>query len=120
MPNIKLLKIVNSSFLILIGLCVASILQAQANNQPNKSEQLKILSTAKEDTSKVEALRELAEYYIGPDTDSSLLLAKMALALSEKINYDRGKIKSLFTMGKVFAFIGNYSRGLNCICSHSK
>jgi signal transduction histidine kinase len=112
MSTVKLLKIANSSFLMLIGLCVAAMVQAQANDQPNKSELLQILSAAKQDTSRVDALRGLAEYYIGPDTDSSLLLAKMALDLSQKINYDRGKIKSLFTMGKVFTFIGNYSRGL--------
>ena len=115
MPNVKLLKIVNSSFLTLIGLSIAAIVQAQVNSELDKSykaELLHILSTAKEDSSKVTALRELAEYYIGPDTDSSLLLAQMALDLSQKIDFDRGRIKSLFTMGKIFAFIGNYSRGL--------
>jgi len=115
MPTIKLLKIVNSSFLVLIGLGIAAIARGQKNSgldKSDKSELLQILSTSKEDSSKVSALRQLAEYYIGPDTDSALLLAKTALDLSQKINYDQGKIESLFTMGKVFAFIGNYSRGL--------
>src|SRR5689334_20156942 len=115
MPNIKLLKIVNGSFLILIGIGIAALAQGQANRELDKSDKsshLRFLTTAKDDSFKVDALRELAEYYLGPDTDSSLLLAQMALDLSQKIDYERGEIKSFFTLGKVFAFMGNYSRGL--------
>lgn len=111
MSNKKRLNI-GTSLLLILGLVASAIGRAQTNGELDKQELLKSIATAKEDTFKVDALRGLAEYYIGPDTDSSLLLAQMALDLSQKLDYDRGKITSLFTMGKVFAFIGNYSRGL--------
>jgi signal transduction histidine kinase len=112
MSKKKGLNIARSFSLMLIGLLTTVIGQAQSNEELNKQELLHDLSASKEDSSRVKILRELAEYYIGLETDSSLLLAKEALDLSNKIEYDYGKIMSLFTMGKVFAYIGNYNRGL--------
>ncbi|HEV8506148.1 MAG TPA: ATP-binding protein [Chitinophagaceae bacterium] len=112
MSNKKRLHITKSLFLILIGLLTTAIGQAQANEELNKQALLRDLSVTKEDSTRVDILRELAEYYIGLDTDSSLLLAKEAFDLSNEIEYDFGKVISLFTMGKVFAYIGNYNRGL--------
>jgi len=98
--------------LMLIILCVATSLPAQRNEELSNHELFQSLVGSPEDSNKVDKLRELAEYYIGLKNDTSLLLAKQAFDLSEKIKYEKGKIKSQFTMGKVFVFMGNYTRGL--------
>ncbi|MCW3119187.1 MAG: multi-sensor signal transduction histidine kinase [Chitinophagaceae bacterium] len=100
------------ALLLWLGLYCAAALSAQTNEELNEKELLQELASSKEDIKRVLNLRELAEYYLGPKTDTSLILIKEALDLSEKINSDKGKINSLYTMGKVFVYMGNYTRGL--------
>jgi len=115
MPNKKRLNIARNFFLMLIGLFTTAIGHAQSNQELNEQDKQRLqqeLSLSKEDSHRADILRQLAEYYIGLETDSSLLLAQEAFDLSTKVEYDLGKITSLFTMGKVFVYMGNYSRGL--------
>jgi len=115
MPNKKRLNIARNFFLMLIGLFTTAIGHGQSNQELNEQDKQRLqqeLSLSKEDSHRADILRQLAEYYIGLETDSSLLLAQEAFDLSTKVEYDLGKITSLFTMGKVFVYMGNYSRGL--------
>src|SRR4029078_4251338 len=115
MPNKKRLNIARNFFLMLIGLFTTAIGHAQSNQELNEQDKQRLqqeLSLSKEDSHRADILRQLAEHYIGLQTDSSLLLAQEAFDLSTKVEYDLGNITSLFTMGKVFVYMGNYSRGL--------
>jgi signal transduction histidine kinase len=102
----------NKILLTLTGIILSTVLYAQANDEINEQLLKQQIATGKEDTNKVENLRELAEYYLGIKTDTSLLLAREALSLSIKLEYESGQAIALFTMGKIFVQMGNYPRGL--------
>jgi two-component system, NtrC family, sensor kinase len=105
--------VVNRIFLLLIATGLYSSITAQSSNDElHEQRLLRLIATSENDSTKVVNLRELAEYYLGLKTDTSLLLAGEALDLSIKIKYEYGEALSRFTMGKIFVFMGNYSRGL--------
>ena len=74
---------------------------------------LKELNQEKNDSARVDILRELSEFYRFQNPDSSLLLIQQALDLAIKTRYYFGEIKSLFTKGKIFVSLGNYPKALD-------
>jgi adenylate cyclase len=74
---------------------------------------LGILKASSEDTSKVNLLSDLSkQYYQISDYTNSRKYADEALALSEKIDFKKGKAGSLNQIGNINYFQGNYSEAL--------
>ena len=105
-------KVIQRIFLLLFGICSTNVLFAQGNVKLDKNELLQDLAAEKEDSNKVYILRALAEYYRGRETDSALLFAKKAIALSQESKFELGEALSLSTMGKLYRFLGDYTKAL--------
>lgn len=82
--------------------------------QENKSDSLKsILSSAPDDTSKVELLLTLSRSYFSTDPLAAIFYATKAKTLSEKLNYPKGKGYALKNIGLVHYFQSNYEEAHN-------
>ena len=65
----------------------------------------KVLLTQKEDTNKVNTLNDLSSKLLtSNDYKNSLLYAKAALSLSEKIDFSEGKAKSCYNIGYIYTY----------------
>jgi len=73
----------------------------------------KVLSTQKEDTNKVWTLTSISAYYAFNDPDSGLLRGKQALALAEKLQYDKGIFWSIVSLDHSLFITGNYTLELD-------
>jgi len=62
------------------------------------------------DTLKVLELNDLSFKYIDNQIDTAFLLGQSALNLSERLNYEYGIAKSLFLLGRVLQYQGNYEK----------
>jgi two-component system, NarL family, sensor kinase len=82
----------------------------------NVADSLLILVTkAKEDTNKVKLLIRLCDAYLPSEKDQSLKYGKSSLALSEKLNYDHGKLISNEKLGIIYKDIAEFDSALFCI-----
>ena len=72
-----------------------------------------IVSSAKEDTNKVNALILLSDEYRSSNINQSLEFAKQSLKLSEQLNFDRGQVSSNNAIGIANYFMGNYPQALS-------
>jgi signal transduction histidine kinase len=79
--------------LILVALLAGFIVTAQ--NGLNKDSLLHLLTAAKEDTAKVKLLNNLAKATKNSDIAASYKYTADALALSEKISYNKGRLLAL-------------------------
>jgi signal transduction histidine kinase len=70
------------------------------------------LEHAKEDTSKIIAMANLAGYYSTIQFDSTVLYARQTIDLAEKSNYNYGKFLGLLSICNANNVVGNYSRAL--------
>ena len=61
------------------------------------------------DTIKVLELAKLSRKYIKYQLDTSLALGKNALGLAEKLDYDYGSAYSLYILGIVYRYLGEYN-----------
>ena len=57
------------------------------------------VTTAKNDTSRINALREMTKYYSLHQVDSAILICKQALQLSEKIGWTKGIAQNALNLG---------------------
>lgn len=98
-------------FLFLLSLsCCNTPLPAQQNIIDSLQN---VLSSAKEDTNKVNILNNLAwEFKNTADFEKSINYAAQANDLSDKINYKKGKAKSLSIIGLNLGDQGNYQDAL--------
>ncbi len=71
-----------------------------------------LLSTAKDDTSRVKFMWQLARDIGVYNPDSALILSQKALYLARKIDYKEGESRSLGILANTFVKIGNYPRAL--------
>lgn len=69
--------------------------------------------TQTEDTNKVGTLRMLADYYALNNPDSGIRYGKKALALSEKLQYDKGIFWSIVSLDRCLFVSGNYALELD-------
>jgi tetratricopeptide (TPR) repeat protein len=74
---------------------------------------LKIIRAGKEDTTTVKALNKLADLKKANDPDTSILLAKRALAIAEKNQWLRGAGKSHHLLGVFYQYKSDYESSLN-------
>lgn len=87
------------------GLFVLFFLNAFIGHAQNKTinSLFKLLQTLKGDTSKVNALNELAyEFTVNADSQKSIQFANQAISLAEKINYKKGKALAFLRIGVCF------------------
>lgn len=104
---IKFLKLI---FLAL--LCGIIFVSVQAQNKNKIDSLVNVLKMAKEDTNKVEVLVNLASQYLNNEPLTSLKYSKQSLALAQKLNYDRGQIRSLNNIGGYYYFTGKFDSTL--------
>jgi tetratricopeptide (TPR) repeat protein len=71
-----------------------------------------VLASIQSDTGKIWAMHDVAFNYIYSRPDSTTWFAQQALALSEKINYERGEIRSHNDIGSALASTGSYSEAI--------
>lgn len=70
------------------------------------------INTLPNDSSKVIELTDLSFKYMGQQLDTAFILGKMALDLSEELNYEYGIAKSLFQLGLVLRYQSNYEKAI--------
>ncbi len=100
-----------TSILLFIFFCNLSF--GQGGQKIDVDSLLNELKKGKNDSARVDVLRELSEFYRFQNPDSSLLMIQQALDLAIKTRYQHGEIKSLFTKGKIFVSLGNYPMALD-------
>jgi len=69
--------------------------------------------TQKDDSNKVWTLTALGDYYSFNNPDSGVMYAKAALALSEKLQFDKGIFWSIVSMDHSLYILGNYTEELD-------
>lgn len=62
---------------------------------------------------RVNTLNKLSDFYSRKQAIKPIALAKEALELSQKLNYDLGKAYAAYNLGHHLVFQGNYSQALN-------
>ncbi|HLC82880.1 MAG TPA: hypothetical protein VJI69_03550, partial [Bacteroidia bacterium] len=84
-------------------------------SQPSKIDSLKqFISTAKEDTNKVNALNALSwKLIITGEYNQAMEKVKTSLSLADTIKYKKGKAVALNNIGVIFWNQGNYPEALN-------
>ena len=74
---------------------------------------LQLLTGAKEDSNKVKLLTDLADFVYLRKPDTALIISLEALALSKRIQYEKGEyLPLLYVIAKTYSKIGNYPRAL--------
>ena len=73
----------------------------------------KILATQKEDTNKIWTLIGMGDYYSFNNPDSGIICAKQALALAEKLQFDRGIFWAIVSLDHSLYITGNYTMELD-------
>lgn len=99
----------NKILLLLFFILSIKNLNAQTGNRDSI---LHLLQNDKEDTSRVLHLADLSFEYLESKPDTTLLLALQALALANRIGFEKGKAVSLNRIGNAYGSLGNYSKGL--------
>jgi len=90
--------------LISILLLSAPIIQAQQNNRDSLLQQL---AAAKEDTNKVWLYLKLSKATQSTDMARAHLFSEQAYSLSEKLNFNKGRFKSILRKTALFRASGN-------------
>jgi two-component system sensor histidine kinase UhpB len=73
----------------------------------------KLLPTQKEDTNRVWMLDGMSDYYAFNDPDSGIICAKKALALAEKLQFEKGIFWSIVSLNHSLYNTGNYALELD-------
>lgn len=67
---------------------------------------------AKDDTSRINALRKIGNFYYGVKPDSAIYFTSKALALAEKINWTKGIAQNCLNLGNCFIYISKYDSAI--------
>lgn len=102
-------RLISGCFLLVITLTVSKNSIAQKSKVDSLS---RLLSSAKEDTSRVKYMWQIARDISLYNPDSALLISQKALYLARKIKYKEGESRSLGILANTFSKIGNYPRAL--------
>jgi tetratricopeptide (TPR) repeat protein len=94
------------SFLLLL---LPFFLHAQTNEVDSLKQ---LLQTGTSDTQRVMRLNQLSKVFFLSHSDTALILAQQALALSKKAGFKKGEAMSLNRIANVFTFTGNYPKSL--------
>ena len=106
-------KAMRKLFFILVLSCFSKVSVAQRTDQARKVDSLlKLLATAKEDTSKAMTLLSLASWYETNNQDSSAYYLQKGKALAEELKFDRG-IYYYYQQATVLSYTkGDYNKAL--------
>ena len=81
-------------------------------SQENNDSLRNLLSFAKDDTSRILRMAELCHSLAYWNYDSAVNYGEQALALSERINYKRGKLRAYIGLGNAYLNHGDIAKGL--------
>lgn len=98
-------------FIAVFGLCVC-IANAQKQGQELLDSLLKVLPSAKEDTNKVQLLRNISFYYAYVNPDAGLKYGLQALALAENLKWKFGMAKACNSIAINFSAQSNNTKAL--------
>jgi tetratricopeptide (TPR) repeat protein len=73
----------------------------------------KLAGTAKDDTTKVNLLYQLSKYWSISRPDSTMMMVRQILEISQRVNYLKGEAMGLNMQGNVFGGTGNYPKALS-------
>jgi signal transduction histidine kinase len=73
------------------------------------------LATAPSDTARIRALTELAWAYCTPNPDSARILAEQGLAQAQPLQYEKGRLIALRTLGRVALIEGQYLQAVRLL-----
>ncbi|NOQ24209.1 MAG: tetratricopeptide repeat protein [Bacteroidales bacterium] len=90
-------------YFILFISCYSFVLSAQVNKLDNLES---LLLNEEKNSLKVKLLNEISEEYLKSDYEKSISYAKQALDLSELLNSNTEKAKSLSLLGKGYMYLG--------------
>lgn len=103
--------------LLVCGLASAVVLSAQTLIQtPAQADSLRrVISTAKDDTTRINAMNELSNYfwYSKSQLDSAMTCAQEAHNMAERSYYRKGLADALNNMGAVYRIQGKYEEALD-------
>ena len=99
-------KQVREILMIVLLMQVLSLATAQVNWIDSTKN---VLARQKEDTNKVWTLISLCDAYSFSFPDTAFLYGKQAYELSEKLNFDNGRLFSIFSINSALYSTGNYS-----------
>ena len=86
-------------------------LKLNAAGQSNTIDSLRAaLSSAGEDTNKVNILNTLSYELLYSQTDTTILLANKAKDLAEKLNYSKGIASAYLRLGQAYNNLGSYEQ----------
>ncbi len=97
---------------IILGLCLGITFRIEAQSTKTLDSLNRAYELAPFDTSKILILADIAHQYRRSKPDTSALLAQKALEQSEKLNFEKGKAKSLNVIGVGHYLKGNYELAL--------
>jgi len=84
-----------------------------AVGQTRETDSLKrLLSKTSEDTNRVVLLSQLGFTYRFTKTDSCIILTEQALNLARKLNYRKGEVRALNTIGESLQTLGDFPKAL--------
>ena len=95
----------------LFSLCAILSLTAHSQNRVRDS-LCKLLNSSKNDTNKANALSQLSLQYFRSKPDTSLLLSRQALDLSQKLNYKPGEARALNSMAFAMLYVNDRTNAL--------
>jgi hypothetical protein len=72
-----------------------------------------VAATQKNDTNKVQTLIQLCDAYAFSYPDTAFAYGQQAYALSEKLDYDIGRLYSIININKALFSMGNYTLELD-------
>ena len=104
------MKSLTITLIIILSITVAV---AQQSNQFYIDSLKHELTTAKEDTNKVNLLVKLSYLYIDSHADTGVVYAQQALDLAEKLNFEEGVLFAEGTLGLSLQIAGNYPLSLD-------
>jgi len=97
------------------------ILFITTHAQQKKIDSLKkLITTAKDDTSRIVLMTALSRAYVYSKPDSSLLIAQQIVQLSKAAKFLKGEALGLDRQGIAFNTIGDYPRALSCLLASLK
>src|SRR5436305_11834378 len=93
--------------------CLSALYILTAHSQNRVKDSLfKQLNSSRNDSNKVNILSELSQQYIRSKPDTSLLLSRQALDLSQQLNYKSGEAKALNSMALAMLYVNDRSNAL--------
>lgn len=97
---------------VLLILVVAGIFQRSIAQEKKEGTLLASLSTAKDDSNKVNLLLDLSKYYLGTAPEDARNYGMKAVELAQSLRYQRGLALALKNVGSAYYTLGKYPETL--------